>query len=220
MGEIQATAEGYRAEPVRHAPLEVIDVSAEARAVTDAYRNLVLCQGQPALPAPRRNRRPVSLALAPGVRRTLSGPRRNPGHRPRRPPRAPVATWASRHRARRHRPPHAGGGPDREPVRRGPGRGHGVRTGPEDAGLSGAPVYVRAVAILRLSKAGLGHYRHLTLGLSTCNAGWRTPGPSSLPLAADRLPMWAPQELRCRAVSPPLRLRPLPEARHGRRSRQ
>jgi len=44
MGEIQATAEGYRAEPVRHAPLEVIDVSAEARAVTDAYRNLVLCQ--------------------------------------------------------------------------------------------------------------------------------------------------------------------------------
>jgi mannose-6-phosphate isomerase-like protein (cupin superfamily) len=29
---------------VRHAPLEVIDVSAEARAVTDAYRNLVLCQ--------------------------------------------------------------------------------------------------------------------------------------------------------------------------------
>jgi mannose-6-phosphate isomerase-like protein (cupin superfamily) len=44
MGEIQATAEGYRAEPVRHGPLEVIDVSAETRAVTDAYRNLVLCQ--------------------------------------------------------------------------------------------------------------------------------------------------------------------------------
>jgi mannose-6-phosphate isomerase-like protein (cupin superfamily) len=44
MGEIQATAEGYRAEPVRHPPLEVIDVSAEARGVTDAYRNLVLCQ--------------------------------------------------------------------------------------------------------------------------------------------------------------------------------
>jgi len=31
-------------EPVRHAPLEVIDVSAEGRAVTDAYRNLVPCQ--------------------------------------------------------------------------------------------------------------------------------------------------------------------------------
>lgn len=44
MGEIQATAEGYRAETARHAPLEVIDVSAEACAVTDAYRNLVLCQ--------------------------------------------------------------------------------------------------------------------------------------------------------------------------------
>jgi mannose-6-phosphate isomerase-like protein (cupin superfamily) len=44
MGAIQATAEGYMGEPVRHAPLEVIDVSAESRAVTDTYRNLVLCQ--------------------------------------------------------------------------------------------------------------------------------------------------------------------------------
>jgi hypothetical protein len=29
--------------------------------------------------------------------------------------------------------------------------------------------------------------------VSTCNAGWRTPGPSSLPPTADRLPPWAPQ---------------------------
>ena len=29
--------------------------------------------------------------------------------------------------------------------------------------------------------------------VSMCNAGWRTLGPSSLPLAAHRLPMWAPK---------------------------
>ena len=56
--------------------------------------------------------------------------------------------------------------------------------------------------------------------VSTCNAVWRTPGPSSLPPVAHRLLMWAPRSPRYRAVSPPLGLRPLPEARHGRRSRQ
>ncbi len=44
MSEIQVAADDYREEPVRHAPLEVIDVSAEGRAVKDAYRNFVLCQ--------------------------------------------------------------------------------------------------------------------------------------------------------------------------------
>jgi hypothetical protein len=28
--------------------------------------------------------------------------------------------------------------------------------------------------------------------VSMCNAGWRTPAPSSLPPTTDRLPMWAP----------------------------
>jgi hypothetical protein len=53
-----------------------------------------------------------------------------------------------------------------------------------------------------------------------CNAGWRTLGPVSLPLAAHRLPMWAPKSPRYRAASLPLGLRPLPEARRGRRFRQ
>ena len=36
------TAEDYATEPVRHPPLVVVDVNAEQRAVTDAYRNVVL----------------------------------------------------------------------------------------------------------------------------------------------------------------------------------
>ena len=44
MDEIRANADDYRDEPVRHSALEVIDLNAEAGAVTDAYRNFVLCQ--------------------------------------------------------------------------------------------------------------------------------------------------------------------------------
>jgi mannose-6-phosphate isomerase-like protein (cupin superfamily) len=36
------SAEDYTNEPVRHAPLVVVDVMAEQRAVTEAYRNVVL----------------------------------------------------------------------------------------------------------------------------------------------------------------------------------
>jgi mannose-6-phosphate isomerase-like protein (cupin superfamily) len=36
------SAESYANEPVRHPPLTVVDVAAEQRAVTDAYRNVVL----------------------------------------------------------------------------------------------------------------------------------------------------------------------------------
>jgi hypothetical protein len=38
------SAEDYAAEPVRFPPLTVLDIRAEGAAVTDAYRNQVLCQ--------------------------------------------------------------------------------------------------------------------------------------------------------------------------------
>lgn len=36
------SAEAYRNEPVRYAPLEVVDIAAEQRAVSSDYRNMVL----------------------------------------------------------------------------------------------------------------------------------------------------------------------------------
>lgn len=38
------SAEAYASEPVRFAPLEVMDLAIEAAAVTDEYRNQVFCQ--------------------------------------------------------------------------------------------------------------------------------------------------------------------------------
>src|SRR5436190_21310263 len=49
----------------------------------------------------------------------------------------------------------------------------------------------------RLSSHSRAHariaYRRRKSPVSTCNAGWRALGPSSLLPAADRLPLWAPQ---------------------------
>jgi mannose-6-phosphate isomerase-like protein (cupin superfamily) len=36
------SAEAYASEPVRHAPLEVVDLAAEGAAVTEPYRNVVI----------------------------------------------------------------------------------------------------------------------------------------------------------------------------------
>lgn len=38
------SAEAYASEPVRFAPLVVVDLASEAAAVTDPYRNQVICQ--------------------------------------------------------------------------------------------------------------------------------------------------------------------------------
>jgi len=38
------TAESYANEPVRHPPLEVVDLAGEAAAVTESYRNMVMTQ--------------------------------------------------------------------------------------------------------------------------------------------------------------------------------
>ncbi len=38
----EATADAYAAEPVRYPALQVVDLAAEAAAVTDAYRNMVV----------------------------------------------------------------------------------------------------------------------------------------------------------------------------------
>lgn len=42
MSDIQTTASAYMNEPVRYAPLEVVDLDRDAAAVTEDYRNQVL----------------------------------------------------------------------------------------------------------------------------------------------------------------------------------
>ena len=44
MADISTTARAYTDEPVRYAPLTVVDIDREAGAVTEAYRNQVLLQ--------------------------------------------------------------------------------------------------------------------------------------------------------------------------------